>query len=216
MQRFSLVLFLFVISTPLVGQSTFNQRSAMDIIAVTKYCAIVENPADSQLPRIFARTTSAYGQSTGWAEFDSRAAWSRAGSPKTVAAVWYRDAKIVRVTISSNDDEDSRVYADYCYRPDDTLARLRLVPSEWQRCEPSRNKCVSVLREARFYPPEGPILKTYGLDAFPNVDAINGLMEAPPAKDVVQPFVPMNWPEYYMSQTCPSVVCFYLTSEITR
>src|SRR5215469_16654344 len=99
MHRLSPLLFVIVISAPLVAQSIFDRKATTDLITVTTYCANVEDYSDPQVPRIFARITSAYGQSTGWVEFDTRAAWSRAGRPKPVALVWYRHARIVRVAI---------------------------------------------------------------------------------------------------------------------
>jgi hypothetical protein len=191
MHRFSPFLFLIVISAPSMAQS-FDKTQSEVLIKITRYCVNVEDYSDSQVPRLFARTTSAYGQSTGWVEFDSRAAWRRAGRPKPVALVWYRDARIVRVAVSAKDD----VYADYCYRQDGTLARLRSVPSERQQCEPSRNQCTVVLREVRFYPPNSPVLKAYGdldgLAEMPNEPIVG----ARTAERVIQMFLPMNWPEY--------------------
>jgi hypothetical protein len=209
MHRFSPLLFVIVISTPLLAQSIFDQKAAMDVNTITTYCANVEDYSDSQVPRILARTTSAYGQSTGWVEFDTRAAWSQAGSPKPVALVWYRDAKIVRVAISPHDDESPRVYADYCYRQDGTLARLRSVPSVRQKCEP--NQCTFVLREVRFYPPEGRVLKTYGVDGLPNVNGTTGVIESIPAERIVQTFVPMKWPEYLHVTDLPFSELLYAT-----
>lgn len=168
----------------------------MDLTIVATYCTNVEDYPDSQAPRIYAQTTSAYGQLGGWVEFDTKAAWSRAGSPKPVALIWFRDAKIVRVAISPNDDENPQVYADYCYRQDGTLARLRSVPSLQRKCEPNRNRCTSLLREVRFYPPEGPVLKIYGLDRLPNVNDTTSIIEAPATERVVTTFVPIEWPVY--------------------
>ena len=186
----------------------------MDLITVTTYCANVEDYSDSQVPRIFAQITSAYGQSTGWLEFDTTAAWRRAGSPKPVTLVWYRDAKIVRVAISPNDDEGRRVYADYCYRQNGTLARLRSVPSKRQKCEPSRYQCTFALREVRFYPPGRPVLTTYGgVDGL--LDIVNGttgaVFEARPAERIVQTFVPMKWPEYLHVTDLPFSELLYAT-----
>src|SRR5271169_2779801 len=145
MVRLSSALFVIVLSTQLLAQSSNESKAPTAALReITTYCNTIEHASESQVPRIFARTTSAYGQSTGWVEFDTRAAWSRAGSPKPVALVWYQDAKIVRVAISPNDDESPRVYADYCYRQDGTLARLRSVPSVRRKCEPNRNQCTSV------------------------------------------------------------------------
>lgn len=199
MQGFSPLLCVLVISTPLLSQSIFNRKETLDLITITRYCANVEDYSHSQVPRIFAQTTSAYGQSAGSVEFDTMAAWRRAGSPRPVAFVWYRDAKIIRVAISPNEDESSRVYADYCYRQDGTLARLRSEPSVRQQCEPSRYQCTFIVREVRFYPPEGLVLKTYGgVDGL--LDFVNGttteIIEAPPAERMVSTFVSMKWPEY--------------------
>jgi hypothetical protein len=196
MHRLSPLLFVIVTSAPLLAQSTFeNSKASMDAVSVATYCKVVENYSDSQVPRIFAQITSAYGQSAGWVAFDSRATWSRAGRPKPVALVWYRDAKIVRVSISANDGASPRVYADYCYRQDGTLAQLRSVPSVQRKCEPSRYRCTVVLREERLYPPEGPVLTTFGfLDAFPSRSVIDE--ESLPAERIVENFVQMKWPEY--------------------
>ena len=214
MHRFSPLLFAIVISTPLLAQSRFDRSQTMDLITVTTYCGNVEDYSDSQVPRIFAQTASAYGHSTGWVEFDSRAAWSRAGRPQPIAIVWYRDAKIVRVEISPNDDQSPRVYADYCYRQNGTLARLRSVPSKRQKCEPSRYQCTFVLREVRFYPPGGPVLTTYGgVDGL--LDIVNGttgaVFEARPAERIVQTFVPMKWPEYLHVTDLPFSELLYAT-----
>jgi hypothetical protein len=199
MHRFSPLLFAIVISAPLLAQSRFDKSQTLDLIKITKYCATTEDYSDSQVSRMFAPITSVFGQSTGWVEFHTRADWIRAGSPKPVALVWYRHAKIVRVAISPNGDESPRVYAEYCYRQDGTLARLRSVPRERQKCEPNRNQCSSVLREERFYPSEGSVLTTYvAVDGL--LDIVNGttgtILEAPPAERMVSTFVPMKWREY--------------------
>ena len=83
------------------------------------------------------------------------------------------------------------MYADYCYRQNGTLARLRSVPSVQQKCEPNRNQCIEVLREVRFYPADGPVLKTYLLDTRPNANETTGVIELPPAEHMVSTFVPM-------------------------
>jgi hypothetical protein len=214
MHRFSHLLFVIVITTPSWAQSIFDRSQTMDLMTVTKYCANVEDYSDSQVPRIFAQTTSVYGQSTGWVEFDTRGAWSRAGSPKPMALVWYRAAKIVRVAMFPTDDESLRVYADYCYRQDGTLARLRSVPSVRQKCEPNGYQCTVVLREVRVYPPEGPVLKTYGLDELlKDGNDITGLIigDAIPAERVRETFVPMKWPEYRQVTDLPFSELLYAT-----
>ena len=202
MRRFSALLFVIVMSTSLLAQKTvdwanLDDKTTMEIAAITKHCAKVEGYSNSQIPRIFARITSDYGQSAGWEEYDTRAAWRQAGSPEPVALVWYRNAKIVRVKVSSSDDESRRVYADYCYRKDGSLARLRSEPSMRRNCQPNRTRCTLVLRETRLYPHDGDVLTTYGVDLRVNE---NGFLtvegESAGAERIVDIFVPMKWPEY--------------------
>lgn len=202
MPKVSPWLFVIVMSTSLLAQSTvdwanLDKKSTTDLITLTKYCANVVEYSDSQVPRIFAHTTSVYGQSAGWMEYDTQAAWKQAGSPEPVALVWYRDAKIVRVALSSNDDENPRVYGDYCYRKDGTLARLRSVPSVRRRCQPNGSQCNLALRGVRWYPLGGRALTAYGVDVRLNSDG--GLIvekESAGAERIVETFVPMKWPEY--------------------
>jgi hypothetical protein len=213
MHRFSPFLFAIVLGTPLLAQSRYDKSQTLDLINITKYCATVEDYSDSQVPRIFAPITSAFGGSVGWVEFDTRAAWSQAGSPKPVAFVWSRNAKIVRVAISANGDDSPRVYADYCYRQDGTLARLRSVPSERQMCEASGNRCTSVLREMRFYPPEGQVLTVYGgLDGL--MDLVNGtagmnLVGRLMPERMIWTYVPMKWREYLHVGDLPFIDLLY-------
>ncbi len=202
MRRFSPLLFVIVMSTSLLAQRTvdwanLDKNLTMEIVAVTKYCANVEDYSNSLVPRIFAQTTSDYGQSAGWVEYDTKAAWRQAGSPKPVAFVWYRDANIARVRISSSEDENPRVYGDYCYRKDGSLARLRSDPSVQRKCQPNGSLCTLVLREMRLYPPEGQALTTYGVDI--HLNANGGLIveqESAGAERIVENFVPTKWPEY--------------------
>ena len=131
-----------------------------------------------------------------------------------MALVWYRDAKIVRVAMFPTDDESPRVYADYCYRQDGTLARLRSVPSVRQKCEPNGYQCTVVLREARVYPPEGPVLKAYGLmEPLKDGNDITGVIigDAIPAERVRETFVPMKWPEYRQVTDLPFSELLYAT-----
>jgi len=82
MPRFSPFLFVIVLCTSVLAQSNLDESNAAAraaLITAAKYCANIEVYSDSQVPRIFAR------MSAGWREFDSRAAWSQAGSPKPVA-----------------------------------------------------------------------------------------------------------------------------------
>ena len=205
MLRLASVFFVIVFSTHLLAQSSLTDqkltRDADVLLSVIVYCDTVEHSADSQVPRIFAsRRASPLGESSEWVEFDNRDAWNRAGSPKPVALVWYRDAKIVRVEISPNDAESPKVYADYCYRQDGTLARLRSVPSVRRKCEPNGYQCTVVLRGGRLYPPKGPVVTTYG----PTGE------EPLPAERIVETFVPMEWPEYLHVTDLPFSELLYL------
>jgi hypothetical protein len=219
MHKLSPFLFVIVLCTSLIAQSKFVKSNAAKdaLTTAAKYCANVEDYSDSQVPRIVARITSALGQSTGWVEFDSRAAWNRAGRPKPVALVWYRDAKIVRVAIAPNDGEKPQLYADYCYRQDGTLARLRSMPRVQRSCEQNRYQCSLVLRQERWYLPEEPVLKTFGY--LEGVGYVNGATPALGAIDdeslqperTVETFVPMNWPEYRRVTDLPFSDLLYAT-----
>jgi hypothetical protein len=220
MRRLSPLLFVIVLSTQLLAQSKLDgSKAATDALTtVAKYCDNVENYSDSQVPRIFARITSAFGQSSGWVEYDSRVAWNRAGRQQPVALVWYRDAKIVRVAIAPNDDgQKPEVYADYCYRQDGSLARLRSMPSVQRNCERNRYQCSLVVRQVRVYPPEGPVLRIFGyLDGVgyvtgmaPSLEAI-GEESLQPERTVVT-FVPMKWPEYRHVADLPFSELLYAT-----
>jgi hypothetical protein len=69
-----------------------------------------------------------------------------------------------------------------------------------------------VLREVRFYSPEGPVLKTYGVDRLPNVNGTAGAIFDPlPAERMVETFVPMKWPEYLHVTDLPFSKLLYAT-----
>ena len=200
MRRLSPLLFVIVLSTQLLAQSKLDGLEAAGgnlIRNVAGYCNTVEHRSHS-LPRIFARINSA-DVSSGWIEYDSEAAWDKAGRPQPVALVWYHDSKIFRVEIAPNEASNPLVYADYCYREDGSLARIRSMPSTQDNCEPNRYRCSLVRREARFYPPDGgPAVTTFtyldhGGYLTPPPDVINGPLL--PEHTVVT-YVPMKWPEY--------------------
>ena len=199
MRRLSPLLFVIVLSTQLLAQSRLNgsDAAATNLIHnVAVYCNTVEHHSNS-VPRIFARITSA-ADSSGWIEYDSKAAWNEAGRPQPVAFVWYQDSKISRVAITANEPSNPLVYADYCYREDGSLARIRSLPSTQHNCERNRYHCSLVLREARFYPPDGPAVTTFkyldhGGYSTPPPDVIFGPLL--PEHTVVT-YVPMKWPEY--------------------
>jgi hypothetical protein len=221
MRRLSPLLFVIVLSTHLLAQSKLDGlKAATDALnTAAKYCDNVENYSDSQVPRIFARITPAHGQSSGWVEYDSRAAWSVAGRPQPVALVWYRKATIVRVAITPKEGgQRPEVYADYCYRQDGSLARLRSMPSVQRNCKRNRYQCSLVVRQERFYPPEGPVLRTFGyLDGVgyvvtgttPSLGAIDEELLQP--ERTVVTFVPMEWHEYLHITDLPFSELLYAT-----
>src|SRR5271169_1743288 len=221
MLRLSPVLFVIVLSTRLLAQSSSNGLNAPpdSLRSVTAYCDTIEHDSESQVPRIFARRASAAGELSGWVEFDSRAAWSRAGSPKPVALVWYREAKIARVRLAPDDAESRHVYVDYCYRDDGHLARLRPMPRVERKGEPNRYQCSYVLRLERLYPPEGPALTTFAYSD--GAGFVNGLLPYLPGiidepwllpEHTVFTYPPMTWPEYNNVADLPFNELLYATS----
>ena len=165
------------------------------------------------MPRIFARRAS------GWIEFDSRVAWSRAGGPKPVSLVWYRDAKIARVRIAPDDGESRHVYVDYCYREDGQLARLRPTPRVERKCEPNQYQCSYVLRLERLYPRDGPALTTFAY--FDGAGFVRGLLPYHPGiidepwllpERTVFVYAPMTWPEYTNVADLPFNDLLYATA----
>jgi hypothetical protein len=205
----------------LLAQSKLDQAKATadSVGAVAAYCDNVESHSDARIPRIFARVTSAFGQSSGWVEYDSRAAWNRAGTPQPVALVWYRDAKIVRVAITPNEaDQKPEVYADYCYREDGSLARLRSMPSVERDCKRNRYQCSLVVRQERLYPPEGPAVRVLryldGVGYVANGTAASlgaiGEESLQPERTIVT-FAPMKWPEYMRVADLPFSELLYAT-----
>ena len=147
------VLFL----APLLAQSPDShpiKEGRYALVTLTKYCDAVEDFSSSQQPRLFAQFPSGVAQSSQWVEFSSRDAWTRAGKPKPLALVWYKDAAVARVAITEKDGDGYGLsYTDYCYRPDGSLARLRSVPEMQTDCDPSLFHCNSTFRAERLYPP---------------------------------------------------------------
>src|SRR5271167_1740045 len=151
MHKLSAFLFVIVLSTQLLAQSRNDGLDAAAgnlIMNVAVYCNTVEHRSNFSLPRTFARMNSA-DDSSGWIEYRSTTAWIRAGRPRPMALVWYQqDFKIFRVLIDPNETSKPLVFADYCYREDGSLARIRSMPSTQDNCEPNRYQCSVVLREA--------------------------------------------------------------------
>jgi len=157
MNRLSPLLFLLMIGTSLLAQSAGSNAVTEERyadITLMNYCGGVETLSHSLQTRIFAQVYSGLGPSSGWTEFESKAAWRQAGKPKPVALVWYKDADVVRVAITTNGEAQS--YADYCYRPDGSLAQFRSVPAVQTKCDQSLFHCdMTFLGGLRLYPPKG-------------------------------------------------------------
>lgn len=138
-----------------------------------------------------------------------------------MALVWYRDAKIARVRLAPDDGESRHVYADYCYRDDGHLARLRPTPRVERKCEPTTHyQCSYVLRVERLYPPEGPALTTFAYSdgaGFVNgvpyspADAIREQSLQPERTELI--YLPMTWPEYTNVEDLPFNELLYATSK---
>ena len=206
MRRRSALLFAIILSTPLLAQSRNDGLDVAETTSFTRnvatYCETVEHL--NSVPRIFARIKS-IDDSSGWVEYGSRAAWNQAGRPHPVAFVWYQDSRVVRVAITPNETSSPLVHGDYCYREDGSLARLRSIPSTQHNCEQSRYQCSLVLREVRFYPPNGPAVTTFSA---PPPDVINGPLL--PEHTVVT-YVPLEWPAYLHVADLPFGGLFTLT-----
>lgn len=226
MNRLSPLLLLTIFVTPLLAQSggsnAKEERYALNTLV--KYCTHVDIVSDSQPPRMFAQVSSGLGPSSGWEEFESKAAWKDAGKPKPLALVWYDDAKVVRVAITAGDD--GRSYAEYCYRPDGTLAQLRGVPAMKTNCDRSRFHCNVTFREGRLYPPKEmlpspparrsvqeplQVVQTRDVD-FLHLFFLGPLM---PEKAIIS-YVPMDWPEYLSVSDLPFQGLLYVSASPTK
>jgi hypothetical protein len=216
-----------LLSTSLMGQSQDSgtpKQERFALVTLTKYCARVEAVSDSQPPRIFAQVSSSLGPTGGWAEFESRAAWVKAGKPKPIALVWYDAGDVVRVAITTDDGQS---YADYCYRPDGRLAQLRSVPAVKTTCDASLFHCeVTVCGGLRVYPPEGMLASSLsqrtGIAPFPetpglglDLDGFLLLKALKPERASVSS-APMNWPDYLSVWDLPFNRILYVSSKATK
>ena len=157
MHRFTLTLTPVLLVASLLAQSPDSytiKEGRYALVTLTKYCDAIEDFSNSQQARLFAQFPSGFALSSHWVEFASRDAWTRAGKPKPLALVWYKDDAVARVAITEKDGGgNGRSYTDYCYRPDGSLARLRSVPEMQTDCDTSLFHCKSTFRGERLYPP---------------------------------------------------------------
>jgi hypothetical protein len=221
------LLALVLLTTSLMAQSQDSRTPKQErfaLVTLTKYCARVAAVSDSQPARIFAQVSSGLGPTEGWAEFDSKAAWEKAGEPRPIALVWYEAGAVVRVAITT---DDGRSYADYCYRPDGRLAQLRSVPAVETKCDASLFHCELTVRGGlRVYPPEGMLATSLsqrtGIEPFPetpgwdlDLDGFLLLKALKPEKASVTS-APMNWPEYLGVRDLPFNRMLCVSSETTK
>jgi hypothetical protein len=216
MNRLSLLLLLVMIGMPLLVQSADSNATREERyadITLMKYCAGVESLSNSLQTRMFAQVYSDLGPSSGWTEFESRAAWRRAGKPNPVALVWYKDGEVVRVAITTSVDA-GQSYADYCYRPDGSLAQFRSVPAVQTNCDQSLFHCDVTLRGGlRLYPPKGMLglmtpvqVQDWGLDDL----FLPGTLK--PEKSTFS-IAPMQWPQYLHVSDLPFNGLLYVSTK---
>jgi hypothetical protein len=203
MNRLPLLLLLMIFCAPLLAQSTGKapQEERYANITLIKYCAGVDSVSASLQTRMFAQVYSGLGSSSGWTEFESKAAWQRAGKPKPIALVWYKDDNVVRVAITTSND-DGQSYADYCYRPDGSLAQFRSVPAVQTKCDQSLFHCDVTLRGGlELYPPKGILVTRPELLIAPvEIQDWNLFDLFPPrtlkSEQSTFSFAPIQWPAY--------------------
>jgi hypothetical protein len=157
-------LWMFVALTPsLFGQTASMARPPLEgryvLSTVTRYCRAVESFSSVNQPRVFAKVDWPLGDSSHWVEYSGEPEWEGAGKPKPLALVWYQDDHVARVLIASKDGENARRFAEYCYRADGTIARIRSIPEVWKDCDKSHLRCHFTFAEEGLYLPNGRAIK---------------------------------------------------------
>ena len=214
MVRLRLLLPLTVFATSLLAQSTDSaspREEKYSLRTLTKYCATVQDFSKSQQPRVFAQVFSSPEASSGWVEFSSKTAWRNAGRPRPLALVWAQAGQTVRVAITAKSGYlDEEPYADYCYRPDGSLARLRAVPELQTDCDPFLLHCSFTFRGERLYPPEGQLPRLSGAPAKPSVvaqmdqgDRDSFFLRILQSERTSFSIAPLDWPEYLNVRDLP-------------
>jgi hypothetical protein len=126
--------------------------------SITNYCSTVADYSISRQPRLFAKTGES-NETGAWDEFSTKAEWERAGKPKPAAFAWYKESKIVRAVFSfKNSSDGGDRYADYCFRADGHLAKLRSGVEASAVCDDAYFRCHLTLPTERFYLPSGEII----------------------------------------------------------
>jgi hypothetical protein len=125
--------------------------------SIRNYCLNVADYSLSRQPRLFAKTEA--NETGAWDEFSGKAEWEQAGKPKPVAFAWYKENKIIRAVLffKNNSDGGGR-YAEYCYRGDGHLAKLRSEADASPVCDDAYFRCQLTLPREWFYLPGGKIV----------------------------------------------------------
>lgn len=226
MKRLIPLLNVVLFAAPLLAQSAHSnvvKEERYSLTTLTKYCSAAETFSKSQQPRVFAQVSSGLGPSLGWVEFSSRADWTLAGMPQPLAFVWYKDDRVSRVAISAHSEGgNGQSYADYCYRPDGRLARLRSVPETQTDCDSVLFHCKVTLRGERLYPPSGELAKlsTKRAEKRPSFVAqldelsLNALAVRPLESERTSLSFPrMTWPEYLTVDDLPFNQLLYVSTK---
>lgn len=221
MTKFASLLALVILVVPLLAQSADSdavREGRYALTTLTKYCDAVEKFSNSEVPRIFAQI----GSGSNWMEFSGSDAWKRAGKPQPLALVWYRNDAVARVVIKAKGGSgDGQWYADYCYRPDGSLARLRSVPETQTDCDPSLFHCTFTIQGERLYPPKAlelvkPCPKDGGqrpvVVKADSLDWYDVLLRPLQSERTSISFAPMEWPEYLTVRDLPFNPLLYVST----
>jgi hypothetical protein len=130
--------------------------------ATNLYCADLEKYSKGSEPRLFAQARSNWGTAGGWMELSGKAEWKRAGRPMRIAWVWSKGTKVVQVAMAFDGKEDGETsYAEYCYRPDGRLARLKTLPELESECDEAYFSCGLTVGIEFVYLPDGQKVRAW-------------------------------------------------------
>jgi hypothetical protein len=163
MQKLAALWMVVALTPPLLGQTLSMAPPHVEgryvLGTVTKYCRALETLSSLNQPRLFAEVYWPSGGSSHWVEYSGESEWESAGKPRPLALVWYRDDHVARVLIASKDGDNPQRFAEYCYRADGTLARIRSIPEVWKDCDKSHLRCHFTFAEEGLYLPSGRAIK---------------------------------------------------------
>ena len=114
-------------------------RELKAMASIWNYCLNVADYSSSRQPRLFSKTES--NETGAWDEFSSKAEWEQAGKPQPVAFAWYKENKVVRAVFLSKNNGDGGRYAEYCFRANGHLAKLRSEADASAVCDDAYFRC---------------------------------------------------------------------------